>query len=242
MTITPEPTDKLDAAMNIVVNGPADETLQASRSYGVAPPALNGLLAPGAVKTARRVLRRAWAQQCALAYPTHSLLRTRRSVSVPLRHERATLHPSRRRTGCLTTTSSETIARRPKLRRDQPGRRLPPHGSRHRVRVAGFAGGSETRAFENLSASLAQLIPHRAASRSFLSAPPKALKAGRRRRRGKGRVRRLHRLAFGVLRTRSPGSSGRSRSRQGPGDDPAAASRPSRCRRPGAGARDTNGA
>ena len=56
MTTTPQPTDKLDAAMNVVVNGPADETLQTSGSYGVAPSDLNGLLEPGAVKVARRVL------------------------------------------------------------------------------------------------------------------------------------------------------------------------------------------
>jgi hypothetical protein len=62
MTTTPQPTDKLDAATNIVVNGPADETLQTSGSYGVAPSDLNGLLEPGAVKVARRVLRRARAQ------------------------------------------------------------------------------------------------------------------------------------------------------------------------------------
>jgi hypothetical protein len=70
MTITPEPKDKLDAAITVVVNGPADEKLQASGSYGVAPSDLNGLLEPGAVKVARRVLRRARAQQCARAYPT----------------------------------------------------------------------------------------------------------------------------------------------------------------------------
>ena len=51
-TTTPEPTDKLDAAAIVVVNGPADETLQASGSYGVTPSDLNGLLEPGAVKVA----------------------------------------------------------------------------------------------------------------------------------------------------------------------------------------------
>jgi hypothetical protein len=29
MTTTPEPTDKLDAAANVAVNGPADDTLHA---------------------------------------------------------------------------------------------------------------------------------------------------------------------------------------------------------------------
>ena len=44
MTTTPEPTDKLDAATNVAVNGPADDTLQSvSGSYGVAPPDLHRL-------------------------------------------------------------------------------------------------------------------------------------------------------------------------------------------------------
>ena len=59
MTTTPQPTDKLDAAAIVVVNGPADDALQASGSYGVTPSDLNGPLEPGAVKVARRVLRRA---------------------------------------------------------------------------------------------------------------------------------------------------------------------------------------
>ena len=44
MTTTPEPTDKLDAATNVAVNGPADETLHCvSESYDVAPPDLHRL-------------------------------------------------------------------------------------------------------------------------------------------------------------------------------------------------------
>jgi hypothetical protein len=44
MTTTPKPTDKLGAATIVVVNRPADETLQSSGSYGVAPSDLNGSL------------------------------------------------------------------------------------------------------------------------------------------------------------------------------------------------------
>jgi hypothetical protein len=36
--MTPEPTDKLDAATTVVVNGPADDHSELSGSYGVAPP------------------------------------------------------------------------------------------------------------------------------------------------------------------------------------------------------------
>jgi hypothetical protein len=54
MTMTPEPTDKLDAAATAVVNGPADDPLPyRNGSYGVTPPDLEGLLEPDAVKAAR---------------------------------------------------------------------------------------------------------------------------------------------------------------------------------------------
>ena len=44
MTMTPEPTDKLDAATNVAVNGPADERASTTRgSYGLAPPNLQRL-------------------------------------------------------------------------------------------------------------------------------------------------------------------------------------------------------
>ena len=37
--MTPKPTDKLDAATTVVVNGPADDpNSELSGSYGVAPP------------------------------------------------------------------------------------------------------------------------------------------------------------------------------------------------------------
>jgi hypothetical protein len=58
-----------DATAIVVVNGPSDDALQASGSYGVARSDLNGLLEPSAVKVARRILRRARAQQSAWAYP-----------------------------------------------------------------------------------------------------------------------------------------------------------------------------
>lgn len=71
MTTTPEPTDKLDAATNVAVNGPADDTLQPeSGSYGASAPDLNGLLEPDALKGACPVPRRPRAQQCARGYPT----------------------------------------------------------------------------------------------------------------------------------------------------------------------------
>jgi hypothetical protein len=72
MTKTPEPTDKLDAATNVAVNGPADDTLElASGSYGALPSDLNGLLEPDALKGACPVPRRPRAQQCARGYPTN---------------------------------------------------------------------------------------------------------------------------------------------------------------------------
>ena len=58
MTKTPEPTDKLDAAANVAVNGPADDTLrhEADRTASRHRTFVD-LLEPGAVKVARRVLR-----------------------------------------------------------------------------------------------------------------------------------------------------------------------------------------
>jgi hypothetical protein len=50
--MTPAPTDKLDAAATVAVNGPADEPLPLSGSYGVTPPDLQGLLEPDARKRA----------------------------------------------------------------------------------------------------------------------------------------------------------------------------------------------
>ena len=72
MTKMPEATDELDAAAHAAVNGPADDTLQPCGADRTASRhrILTGLLEPGAVKAARRVLRRARAQQCARAYPT----------------------------------------------------------------------------------------------------------------------------------------------------------------------------
>ena len=55
--MTPEPTDKLDATTNVVVNGPADDSLQLSGSYDVAPSDLHGLLEPDAGRLARPVPR-----------------------------------------------------------------------------------------------------------------------------------------------------------------------------------------
>lgn len=43
MTMTPEPTDKLDATTNVAVNGPADEMLPNEPSYDVMPPEPPGL-------------------------------------------------------------------------------------------------------------------------------------------------------------------------------------------------------
>jgi hypothetical protein len=72
MTETPEPTDKLDAATNVVVNGPADDPPQfCERIVRRLPPSdLNGLLEPDALKGACPVPRRPRVQQCARGYPT----------------------------------------------------------------------------------------------------------------------------------------------------------------------------
>jgi hypothetical protein len=73
MTKKPQPTDKLDAtATTAEVSGPAGGPTSTQRTDRRANSTadLQGLLEPGAVKVARRVLRRAWAQQCARAYPT----------------------------------------------------------------------------------------------------------------------------------------------------------------------------
>ena len=43
MTMTPEPTDKLDATTIVAVNGPADDTLPTSGSYDVTLTDLPGL-------------------------------------------------------------------------------------------------------------------------------------------------------------------------------------------------------
>ncbi len=55
--MTPEPTDKLDATTKVVVNGPADDSLQVERSYDVAPPDLEDLLEPDAGRLASPVPR-----------------------------------------------------------------------------------------------------------------------------------------------------------------------------------------
>ena len=55
--MTPEPTDKLDATTQVVVNGPEDAPPIRNGSYDVTPPDLTGLLEPDARKRARPVLR-----------------------------------------------------------------------------------------------------------------------------------------------------------------------------------------
>ena len=57
MTTTPEPTDKLDAATIVAVNGPADDTLDL-RADRTAPRhrTFTGLLEPDALKGACPVL------------------------------------------------------------------------------------------------------------------------------------------------------------------------------------------
>ncbi len=57
MTTTPEPTDKLDAATQVVVNGPEDDPLDAELIEGFTPPDLTGLLEPDAGRLARPVPR-----------------------------------------------------------------------------------------------------------------------------------------------------------------------------------------
>ena len=58
MTTAPEPTDKLDAAANVAVNGPADDTLQLSERDRTVlrHQTLIDLHEPGAVKAARGFL------------------------------------------------------------------------------------------------------------------------------------------------------------------------------------------
>ena len=55
--MTPEPTDKLDAATQVVVNGPEDDPRNVNGSYGLTPPDLEGLLEPDAGRLARPVPR-----------------------------------------------------------------------------------------------------------------------------------------------------------------------------------------
>ena len=50
--MTPEPTDKLDAATQVVVNGPEDDPPTLNGSYGLTPPDLEGLLEPDAGRLA----------------------------------------------------------------------------------------------------------------------------------------------------------------------------------------------
>jgi hypothetical protein len=57
MTTTPEPTDKLDAAAQVVVNGPEDDPLRAEWIVRLVPPDLTGLLEPDAGRLARPVPR-----------------------------------------------------------------------------------------------------------------------------------------------------------------------------------------
>ena len=57
MTTRPEPTDKLDAATQVVVNGPRAIHSVLNGSYGLAPPDLTGLLEPDAGRLARPVPR-----------------------------------------------------------------------------------------------------------------------------------------------------------------------------------------
>ena len=56
--MTPEPTDKLDAATMVVVNGPADDPLEVGADRTTSPHrTYTGLLEPDAVKVASPVLR-----------------------------------------------------------------------------------------------------------------------------------------------------------------------------------------
>ena len=54
MTMTPEPTDKLDATTHVAVNGPEGDPPISNGSYGLAPPDLKGLLEPDAGRLAGR--------------------------------------------------------------------------------------------------------------------------------------------------------------------------------------------
>lgn len=55
--MTPEPTDKLDAATRVAVNGPEGDPPISNGSYGLTPPDLKGLLEPDAGRLARPVPR-----------------------------------------------------------------------------------------------------------------------------------------------------------------------------------------
>ena len=60
MTKTPEPTDKLDAATQVAVNGPADDPRNDKLTVRRHATDLDGLLEPCAGKLARPVPRGAW--------------------------------------------------------------------------------------------------------------------------------------------------------------------------------------
>ena len=93
MTTTPVPTDKLDAATNVAVNGPADEHAQLKRIVRrLTSSDLNGLLEPDALKRACPVLRGARHSDVP-GLPAHSttLKSASQDARVPTEHQPGTL-------------------------------------------------------------------------------------------------------------------------------------------------------